>query len=244
MYGAKVYKCAPEQVRHVDGEVLELASWLPITLRTWKSTVRERGAGNLVELDRDENPPPSEQEERPNVEHEVNEDQGLQGNVEDQNMEVDEGPGSGEVNEQPGQGVAGVNDQQVEMQQETSVSPGAVEQMSTESNEPQSEPGALQDHAVRINEENETDTWRTEQIEYGLVRTSQLTRAMRQNLNSLDYGAPMRRRTSPDEGLLVEENGEQSFWDEKGMQWHVLMGETHDSSEKGNKTMKRKETET
>lgn len=57
MHGAKVYRCAPEQVKHVDSEVVELASWLPVVLRTWKSTVRERGAGNLVELDKERLPP-------------------------------------------------------------------------------------------------------------------------------------------------------------------------------------------
>ena len=63
MYGAKVYRCAPEQVKHVDSEVVELASWLPVALRTWKSTVRERGAGNLVELDKDRRPPEEERED-------------------------------------------------------------------------------------------------------------------------------------------------------------------------------------
>ena len=63
MYGAKVYRCAPEQVKHVDSEIIELSSWLPITLRTWKSTIRERGAGNLVELDKERFPPEEEIEE-------------------------------------------------------------------------------------------------------------------------------------------------------------------------------------
>ena len=33
MYGAKVYRCAPEQVKHVDTEAVELASWLPVVLQ-------------------------------------------------------------------------------------------------------------------------------------------------------------------------------------------------------------------
>ena len=49
-------RCAPEQVKHVDTEVVELASWLPVVLRTWKSTVRERGAGNLAALDKEMSP--------------------------------------------------------------------------------------------------------------------------------------------------------------------------------------------
>ena len=66
MYGSKIYRCAPEQVRHVEHEVVELASWLPHELRTWRSTIRERGAGNVVELDQARYPPEEERETRSN----------------------------------------------------------------------------------------------------------------------------------------------------------------------------------
>lgn len=42
----------PRQTRkHVDNEVLELASWLPVTWRTWKSIVRERGDVEMSPVD-------------------------------------------------------------------------------------------------------------------------------------------------------------------------------------------------
>jgi hypothetical protein len=59
MYGSKVYRCAPEQVRHVEHDVIEL-SWLPHDLKKWKSTIREKGAGNVVELDKGRFPPENE----------------------------------------------------------------------------------------------------------------------------------------------------------------------------------------
>ena len=62
-YGAKVYRCAPEQVRRVDGETQELLGWLPDHVVVSKDTVLERGRGNLVELDRGPFPPESEREQ-------------------------------------------------------------------------------------------------------------------------------------------------------------------------------------
>lgn len=85
-----MYRCAPEQVKHVDNEVVELASWLPITLRTWRSTIRERGARNLVELDRDRMPPVDQREIREMAEREVSEDQGPQGGPEDTEMSLEQ----------------------------------------------------------------------------------------------------------------------------------------------------------
>lgn len=71
MYGVKVYRCLAEQIKHVLTE-----TWLPVMLRTWKSTVPERGAGNLVELDPERFPPQAEREERQTDELKVIDDQG------------------------------------------------------------------------------------------------------------------------------------------------------------------------
>ena len=49
--GAKVYRCAPEQVRRPAVEQEELLRLLPPDLRRCRDSVRERGAGNVVELD-------------------------------------------------------------------------------------------------------------------------------------------------------------------------------------------------
>ena len=48
--GAKVYRCAPEQVRRPSEEQLELLRMLPGELRRCPDSVKERGAGNVVEL--------------------------------------------------------------------------------------------------------------------------------------------------------------------------------------------------
>lgn len=50
-YDAEIYRCAPEQVRKVQRDVQHLTQWLPDNMRKWKDTIRQRGAGNVVELD-------------------------------------------------------------------------------------------------------------------------------------------------------------------------------------------------
>ena len=59
-FGAKVYRCCPEKVRHQSKEVQDLARWIPENLRRHRNNLRERGAGNVVELDRQPKPPDSE----------------------------------------------------------------------------------------------------------------------------------------------------------------------------------------
>lgn len=93
--GAKVYRCAPEQVRHQTSESQQLMMRLPEHLQRHRDTVRERGAGNIVELDRQQMPPEleierdlaSEFEPRQQVDMELD-DNNVQS--EDENMDNDE----------------------------------------------------------------------------------------------------------------------------------------------------------
>ena len=62
---ASVYRCAPEQLRGPSVEQLHLLRMLPAELRRCRNTVRERGAGNVVELNQRVVPPPEEQLSEP-----------------------------------------------------------------------------------------------------------------------------------------------------------------------------------
>ena len=160
MYGAKVYRCAPEQVKHVDNEIVELASWLPITLRSWRSTIRERGAGNVVELDKDRLPPADQREVREMAEREVSEDQGPQGSQEDIEMRHEQEEGQ-EGDNQPVE-PAETSDQArvVQDESESNAEVGHVtssqrsngEVMSV-NGEPHSEPSANDNHDTQAHEE-------------------------------------------------------------------------------------------
>ena len=46
-------------MRHVEEEIKDLAEWLPLNLKNLRSTLRQKGAGNIVELDHGEKPPAS-----------------------------------------------------------------------------------------------------------------------------------------------------------------------------------------
>ena len=54
-------------MRHQSGEVQELSEWIPINLRKFKDSVRERGAGNIVELDQRDFPPEDQVERQQEV---------------------------------------------------------------------------------------------------------------------------------------------------------------------------------
>ena len=74
-----MYRCAPEQVRGPSDEQRDMLTLLPVALRRCRDDVRERGAGNIVELDRRGFPPDEEREtieqdgqpRNDSVEHEV-----------------------------------------------------------------------------------------------------------------------------------------------------------------------------
>ena len=218
MYGAKVYRCAPERVKHVDSEIVELSAWLPITLRNWKSTIRERGAGNLVELDKERFPPPEEQEVREEAEHEAQDGQGVQGGSEDVDMEHVEQLVVPGVHEQEGASDMlrdGGGAQQEPVEAMNVPSPAGSEQQGPMSvDEPAAEPPGSDTHM-----DAPAGAWTTENTQYGPVRTSSLTHAMRNSLNRLDFGAPIRRM--PDHETLCLEH-------QKGMPFHVLVNETND----------------
>ena len=42
-FGAKIYRCCPEHVRHQSREVQDLARWIPENLRIHRNNLRERG---------------------------------------------------------------------------------------------------------------------------------------------------------------------------------------------------------
>ena len=170
MYGAKVYRCAPEQVKHVDSEIVELSAWLPITLRNWKSTIRERGAGNLVELDKERFPPPEEQEVREEAEHEAQDGQGVQGGSEDVDMEQVEQLVVPGVNEQEGASDMlrdGGGAQQEPVEAMNVPSPAGSEQQGPMSvDEPAAEPPGSDTHM-----DAPAGAWTMENTQYGPVRT-------------------------------------------------------------------------
>ena len=67
----KVYRCSPEQVKRLSPKQESLVRLLPDDLRVCRNRLRERGAGNIVELDGRERPP-SEFKEGPELEgHDV-----------------------------------------------------------------------------------------------------------------------------------------------------------------------------
>ena len=68
-------------MRHVEEEIKDLAEWL-LHLKKLRSTLRQKGAGNIVELDHGEKPP---EHERQHVLHDEYE------NVGDRNHEDDDG---------------------------------------------------------------------------------------------------------------------------------------------------------
>ena len=69
-------------MRHVEEEIKDLAEWLPLNLKNLRSTLRQKGAGNIVELDHGEKPP---EHERQHVLHDEHE------NVDERNHEHNDG---------------------------------------------------------------------------------------------------------------------------------------------------------
>ena len=92
-YGANIYRCAPEQVRKVQRDVQHLTQWLPDNMRKWKDTIRQRGAGNVVELD---------MKAKPSDDHDMEVDEDGDSNQYDHNRElrvvVGQGGGHGTMN--------------------------------------------------------------------------------------------------------------------------------------------------
>ena len=124
-----------------------------------------------------------EREER--AEQEVETDQGLQGSSKVVEMEqVEQEVGNNQV-EGNNSGEQEADEQQspdAPMPHLESLTGSAQERpMSVE--EPAAEPQSVE----LENETNDTGVWSTENTEYGPVRTSSLTHAMRNSLNSLDF---------------------------------------------------------
>ena len=63
-HAAKVYRCAAEQMKRVSREQENLVRLLPHELRICRQGLRERGDGNVVEVDGRALPPPEEKEVR------------------------------------------------------------------------------------------------------------------------------------------------------------------------------------
>ena len=186
-YGSKLYRCAPEQVRRVDGEIQELMEWLPQNLLVHRDSVRERGAGNIVELDSGPFPP---QEERETNEQEgMPEDEGQR--APPMPMDVEPSPMDVEIPNEGQENADAAMDQDdhvqvpVEGEQNRQTSDNSMEQ------EPQQEPeGADASQANQVPEVNATGDQAGNAGSYGPVRPTRLTAALRRSLDNLDFGRP------------------------------------------------------
>eukprot|EP00435_Cladocopium_sp_Y103_P063185 s737_g24.t1 len=210
-YGAKVYRCCPEQVRHQSREVQELASWIPENLRRHRSTLRERGAGNVVELDRQALPPINEQEEQAQ-ENQVGErpssDVEMEGNPRSP-QEINEGNDHEERS-----AVSGGDSTRDDSHQDENMSNGVDELETHEGMEgveghDHESMGEVSDvvHVGRLQHESmdehvvhghgrdllvdaHHDGAVSSESQYGPVRTTKLTHALRKSLDTLDFGRP------------------------------------------------------
>eukprot|EP00435_Cladocopium_sp_Y103_P075952 s11_g70.t1 len=205
-YGSKVYRCAPEQVRHVEEEIKDLAEWLPLNLRNLRSTLRQKGAGNIVELDHGEKPP---LHERQHVVHEEHDDAVDRVHVHDgEDMSVDgrddmdvENPNRHDENSPGGLMNQGNNiPESADSQEETAFQSGESDQ-DMEHGHDMSRQNTLGENMQDMSQQSLGDAHRDQaspgsSIGYGPVRTTSLTHALRNSVNMLDFGRP-RGSTQP-----------------------------------------------
>ena len=219
-YGNKVYRCAPEQVRKVHQDVALLSQWLPDQLRQWRDTIRERGAGNVVELDLREKPPVESEVEGRDIPPNpfAPEPQGVDvdgdgdvvmGNPEEfeggnnhaeQDELMQDGVGNQHIGEQDGMGEQG----DVVMDAEEPQRPPSVSSRGRSVVEPQQEPEAAQASGSGQTSVQATNTANSG---YGPIRVTPLGRAMRHSLDTLDFGR-IRDTPNPEDTMVAE-----YYWD-------------------------------
>ena len=226
--GTKMYRCAPEQVKRVSIECEMLRDWLPINMQQHRDTVRERGAGNIVELDRMERPLATEDdhmeierdlnEEFRNESHEPslgNPDEPMNG--QDEPIHRDDG-NTGEAGETGDQ--AGVGDMHVDQEIHSHGSDRMHDDGISGSSEPQHEP----ETSGPVNEvsNGETQTRNQNDGGYGPVRVTGLTRALRRDPNLLDHG--VRAHVAPYPPQRPEDRAEEEArdWARMIMNEHVV----------------------
>ena len=194
-HATKVYRCSPEQVRRLNPEQERLVRLLPEDLQVCQRKLRERGAGNVVEVDRREVPPVEWREDRGG----------------DQADDPEEG-GPGQASGSHEAESAPVS-MELDVDSEEPAASGADVQM---------EPGALPDEGTRVenphNEDGNDDSGPASQKSssepqgepeisastvgastvasetYGPQRpVSDLTAALRRSARTLDFGRPIRQ---------------------------------------------------
>ncbi|CAE7633612.1 GIP [Symbiodinium pilosum] len=214
-HATKVYRCSPEQVKRLSQEQESLVRLLPDDLRTCRNQLRERGAGNIVELDGRDVPPPNfrdgaeGQDEAGEASEEAVAESGPVATQVDGHAEVSaSGDAATEVvAEQPPNMEV---DTEELVPEEPLLEHGAVdvamgpqqrERVGSEP-EPHGEPETA---GVPV---GTVTVRKMPEASYGPQRPiSELTRAMRASLRNLDFGRPIREGTPEvgDDELLVEE---------------------------------------
>ena len=197
-HATKVYRCSPEQVKRLSPEHESLVRLLPEDLRVCRNRLRERGAGNIVELDGRDLPPAefrevSEGREPGRVEHEhVDVEDGPVAMQVDEPVEAPEAPDvmvPGETGSNHGMEVENNNPEpavETTGQADADMAGVARERVGSEP-EPQGEPEIGPRTSAVEAEQPASATG------YGPQRPlSDLTVAMRNSLRNLDFGRPIR----------------------------------------------------
>ena len=228
-YGSKIYRCAPEQVRHQTSEVQELSEWIPINLKKFKDSVRERGAGNVVELDKGDFPPEDQVERRQapgESENRVgpNENDGDLGDVDMNNHDHEHDHEAGQGSNTSDR-LTGNEDMDTQSKTSLGYSPSDgepfVEDQSMEpsvdntGNHDGGSSGQGSGHVVghvghgnsHVVVGHDGGGQSSENQGYGPIRQTPLTQALRRSLDNLDFGRPRlpQRPEDVDETLLSEE---------------------------------------
>ena len=214
----KVYRCSPEQVRRLNPEQEKLVKLLAEDLQLCKQRIRERGAGNVVELAGREIPPPEWLEAWPN---------GEESGVADEPGH-EQGSGSSGASGPVRMEVEGEHEQPVET--DVDMAPASEERegnppvpetiehgqgelrMQEELPRLTSEPEAQGEPEAVEGIERRVSTRTDEPVVYGPQRpVSSLTAALRRSARTLDFGRPIRQsaveRDDEDEGT-ARPNGE------------------------------------
>ena len=218
-YGAKLYRCAPEQVRHVDQEILDLMEWLPPNLMLHRDSVRERGAGNIVELDAGPFPPLEERRTEGNHESQEAEESrepSMSAAGMSEPMEVE-----GNLENEPAGEMPEAERSPMAVEQIPPAAGGSEQQRQTSDasmEEPQHEPDSREQHQTPGETTSAGDTIQSGQLSggYGPVRQTRLTEALRRSLDSLDFGRPRQARNREADVLQViwDKQGEESILEE------------------------------